>query len=231
MAYSKSLAREELDLEALRLKKLAQKISYNNSPLTYDHKQLIYQSCIFLLSARVEDYTKNFIESILYNYRNKGAQLKQIPENSRVKAIIDNHKDHFKSYYNQEDEKKLITKLKLANTSYQLIFDDNVFTNQIKPHNIIATNKYPSLKNLNKVYNRLGIDNIVGKINEKSGKDLKTAFDSFLSQREAIAHQSSTSLTYDDIKRHFSNCLEFINWIDRIVYSHICKTSSSIFWK
>jgi len=231
MSYSKSSARIEFESEALKLKNLAQKISYNYSPLSYDHKQLIFQSCIFLLCARIEDYTKNFLENILYNYRTKGAKLKDLPENTRIKTIIDHQKDHFKSFYNQEDEKKLIGKLSFSsNISYQLIFDENPFTNQIRVGNIIATNKYPSIKNLNKVYNRLGIDNITSKINIKASKDLKTSFESFLSLRESIAHQSTTSITIDDVKRHFLNVIEYINYIDRIVYSHICKTSKSIFW-
>jgi hypothetical protein len=230
MAYSRSNAREEFESEASKLKKLAKKVSYLSSPFSYDHKQLIYQSCIFLLSARIEDYTKNFIESIFFNYKIKGATLSQIPENSRIKALIEIQKVHFKNFYNQEDEKKLIKNLSLKSGTYNLVFDNVIYTNQVKAGHVIGTNKYPSIKNLNKVYNRLGIDDIVVKINIKAKKDLKTSFESFLSLRESIAHQSTSNLTYLDIERNFNNVLEFVQYIDRIVYSHICEISSSQFW-
>lgn len=73
MPYSKSRARKDFEMESVKLLKLAKKVSFKSSPLTYDHKQLINQSCIFLLSARIEDYTKNLIEDLIYSYRTNGA--------------------------------------------------------------------------------------------------------------------------------------------------------------
>lgn len=231
MPYSKSTARKDFELETVKLKKLAKKISFKSSSLSYEYKQLVYQSCIFLLCARIEDYTKKLIENILYNYRHQGALLSHLPENIRTKALIDTQKPHFKNYYNQSDEKKLIENLRISNNCYDILNDKQLYTNQIKPHHIIGTNKYPSVKNLKILYNRLGIEDIIKQININSQKDLKTSFESFLSLRESIAHQSTNSITFEDIDRHFQNVLNYINHIDRIIYKHICKTSKSTYWK
>lgn len=231
MPYSKSISREDFETEHLKLKKLAKKISYNSSPLTYDHKQLIYQSCIFLLSARIEDYTKNLIEGIIFNYRSKGANLSTLPINIRTKAFIDSQLGHFRNYYNSADEKKLIKNVLIKNRAFEIIDDAIVLTNQINAGHVISNNKYPSIKNLKILYHRIGIEDIVSKINANSKRDLKTSYESFLSLRESIAHQSSSSITFDDLERHFQNVILYVNHIDRIVYTHITKESGSTFWK
>lgn len=230
MPYSKSLARQDFESEFFRIKKLAKKSSFASSPISYDHKQLIFQSCIFNLSARIEDYTKSLIEGILFNYRSRGAKLSDLHENIRIKGIIDNQTIHYRNYYNQSDEKKLIQNLSIKKGTFNLLDDDIVFVNQVKSINIISTNKYPSVKNLKKIYNRIGIEDIVAKINAESKRDLKTAFESFLNLRESIAHQSPPNITFQDVERHYDNVKQYINFIDRIVYKHICKFSTSKYW-
>ena len=230
MPYSKSRARKDFEVESSKLLKLAKKVSFKSSPLTYDHKQLINQSCIFLLSARIEDYTKNLIEDLIYCYRTNGATLEHIPKNIRTKVLLDKQVNHYRTYYNSSDEKVLIKNISIDNTFYQLLDDTVAFTTQVHPSNIIGTNKYPSIKNLKILYNRLGIKDIVNELHRKAKKDITTAIESFLSLRESIAHQGAPAITFNDIERHFKNMNEAINFLDRVVYSHIKKESGEIYW-
>lgn len=230
MPYSKSRARKEFELEANKLLKLAKKISYKSSPLTYDHKQLVNQSCIFLLSARIEDFTKNLIEDLLYSYKNKGALLKHIPKNIRTKTLLDKQVSYYRNYYNSSDEKVLLKKISIDCDYYNIMNDTANYTTQIYSSNIIGTNKYPSIKNLKILYFRIGIDDIINDLNKKARKDIKTAIESFLSLRESIAHQGAPAITFPDIERHFKNIVEAINYMDRIVYSHIKKESGDVYW-
>lgn len=231
MPYSKSTSREDFELEYLKLGKLAKKISYKSSPLSYDHKQLIFQSCIFLLCARIEDYTKNLIEGIVFNYKSKGVEFNKLPINIRTKVFIDSQIGHFRNYYNSADEKKLLKNVSIKNPSFEIINDSVILSNHLNANNVISSNKYPSIKNLKILYHRIGIDDIVLKINANSKRDLKTSFESFLSLRESIAHQSSSSITFSDLERHFENVMLYINHIDRIVYKHITKESGATYWK
>lgn len=230
MPYSRSRARKEFEIESNKLFKLAKKVSYKSSPLTYDHKQLVNQSCIFLLSARIEDYTKNLIEDLIYSYRAKGAILQHLPKNARTKALLDNQVNYFRSYYNSSDERTLLKNISIKNNYYQLMDDTVAFSNQIQSSNIIGTNKYPSIKNLKILYHRLGINDIVNDLNRTAKKDIKTAIESFLSLRESIAHQGAPAITFNDIERHFKNINEAVNYIDRVVYSHIKKESGNTYW-
>ena len=230
MPYSKSRARQEFETESYKLVTLAKMVSYKSSPLTYDHKQLINQSCIFLLSARIEDYTKNLIEDLIYRYRSNGAKLGNIPKNIRTKTLLDKQVQHYRNYYNSSDERKLLNSISIDSNYYDLLNDNSAFITQIHPSNIIGTNKYPSIKNLKVLYLRIGISDIIVELNKKSKKDLKTSLESFLSLRESIAHQGAPTITFDDIKRNFKNINEIINYFDRILYSHILNESGTTFW-
>ena len=230
MPYSKSRARKDFETESNKLVKLAKKVSFKSSPLTYEHKQLINQSCIFLLSARMEDYTKNLIEDLIYSYRTNGALLQHIPKNVRTKVLLDNQVNHYRTYYNSSDEKALLRNISIDNHCYQLLDDNVAFSTQVLPYNIIGTNKYPSIKNLKILYHRLGINDIIKELHRKAKKDITTGIESFLSLRESIAHQGAPTITYNDIERHFKNINEAINYLDRIVYSHIKKESGDTYW-
>ncbi|WP_343703226.1 HEPN domain-containing protein [Chitinophaga sp.] len=230
MPYSKSRARKEFEIEVNKLLKLAKKVSYKSSPLTYGHKQLVNQSCIFLLSARIEDFTKNLIEDLLYSYRSKGATLNAIPRNIRTKTLLDRQVNFYRSYYNSSDERSLLKSISIDSPYYGIIDNAANFTNQVFPTNIIGTNKYPSIKNLQILYFRVGINNIISDLNRKARKDIKTNIESFLSLREAIAHQGAPAVTFNDVERHFKNMVEAINYLDRVVYSHIRKESGDKYW-
>ncbi|OYD43612.1 HEPN domain-containing protein [Sphingobacterium cellulitidis] len=230
MPYSKSRARKDFELESNKLLKLAKKVSFKSSSLTYDHKQLINQSCIFLLSARIEDYTKNLIEDLLYSYRTNGAILEHIPKNVRTKVLLDKQVNHYRLYYNSSDERVLLKNISIDSNFYQLLNDSVAFSTQIHSSNIIGTNKYPSIKNLKILFYRLGINDIIAELHRKAQKDITTAIESFLSLREAIAHQGAPAITFDDIERHFKNINEAINYLDRIVYSHITRESGTTYW-
>lgn len=230
MPYSKSRARRDFETESNKLLKLAKKVSFKSSPLTYDHKQLINQSCIFLLSARIEDYTKNLVEDLIYSYRTNGATLQQIPKNVRTKVLLDKQVNHYRTYYNSSDEKALLKSISIDNSFYQLLDDTIAFSTQVHSSNIIGTNKYPSIKNLKILYNRLGIRDIINELHRKAKKDISTAIESFLSLRESIAHQGAPAITFNDIERHFKNINEAINYLDRVIYSHIKNESGENYW-
>ncbi|WP_420578116.1 HEPN domain-containing protein [Ekhidna sp.] len=230
MPYQKSQARFDFEAGTKSLKQVAKQVSYKSSPLKYDQKLLIFQSTIFLMSAKIEEYTKVLIEKIIFNYKSKNALMKEIPENIRTKALIDNQLYHYKNYNHNTDERKLIEKISCNKDYYEILNPDNRYRNSINSKSVIATNKYPSVKNIKILYFRIGIKDIFNEIAKRGKKDYKGQLESFLSVREAIAHQEAPVLTYQDVERHLGNLNDLINKIDRVVYSHIVKTSGDDYW-
>lgn len=230
MPYKKSQARIDFETGSKSLKQVIKKVSYKSSPLKYEQKLLIYQSTMFLMSAKLEEYTKTLIEDLIFSYKSNNASMSEIPDNIKTKTIIDNQLNHYKNYNHNSDEKKLLEKISCTKDYYNVLNSSSPFTNNINSHTVIATNKYPSVKNMKILYFRIGIPDIFNGIAKKGKKDFKSFLESFLSIREAIAHQEAPTLTHQDTERHINNLCEMISNIDRVVYSHIAKTSGEKYW-
>jgi hypothetical protein len=232
MPYSKSRARTEFESKSIELVALARQISYKNVPLKYDHKNLIFQSTIVLLCSALEEYLRVFIEDLFFRYKSKNATISDTPVNSRTYTLFNNQRVIYESFINNRDEAKILEKLDVRNTYlYSLIDDTKKFTNQINAKSIVNDKKYPSPKNLKILFNRIGIKNIFGETEKLGKKNYELILRSFLDIRETIAHQESTDLTFDDVKRNFKNIMDLLDKIDRVSYRHICILSGQNFWK
>lgn len=213
--------------DLLRLSKFA---SLKKNGLTYDHQNLVYQSAIFRACASIEEYLNTFCEDLLFRFKDKGAKLSEIPANVRASALLNRQADLFKSYIVYGDEVAVLKSLQPNTGVYRLCSDGDTLTNQISKHDILGTRKYPSIKNLKVLFNRLGIIDIMTEAHKRGKKDYTSKLESFLSVREAISHQLPPPLTFKDVKRHFQNVVELMNQFDRIMFAHVAKVSASKFW-
>lgn len=230
MSYTKSQSRKDFDSSLENISGLVKKISYKSNGLPYSYKNLIYQSSIFLLSANIEEYIKRITEDWIYQLRIQGALNKNLSKVTRTFLLANNFSATFKKQLYQTDERELVKEIHIEKEFYSIIRDDEVFSPFISASAILKNKKYPKPDNLVTLFHRLGINNIFNSIDKKGKKDYKALIRSFLDVREAIAHQSPPSLTYSDVQRHFINIHEFISNTDRVLYSHIVKTSGSKFW-
>lgn len=231
MPYSKSSARIDFDNTIKQLLSKSRKASFNNAGISYAHKIMIFQSSIFLLSASFEGYLKSLIEDMIFQFSHENAILSDLPENFRSMILLDSQLSTFKAFIHSGDEVKTLTKLKTSNNCYKIIHDNHPFTNQIRAGQIIGTKKYPSIKNLNILFNRIGIRKIINEINRKGQKNYELDLKSFLDIRETLAHDIAPSVTFVDVQRHYKNISEIIRMLDRVTYSHIVKISGEKFWK
>lgn len=230
MPYSKSRSRQAFESNLRRLRELSKTASYKKSKFCYDHQNLIYQSAIFLACASIEEYLKNFFEDLVFEYNNNAAVLSNLPSNLRALRLLKMQNNILKVFFLNGDEFKSIEAIKKSWDNYKVTNDSELLSSHITSHLIIGTNKYPSIKNLRLLYNRIGVNDVLNKISVKGKKDYKSQLESFLSVREAISHQAAPTLTNDDVKRHFKNILDIINQLDRIKYSQIVKVSGRIYW-
>jgi len=230
MSYKKSRARIEFEDGTKSLKSTVRQVSFKSSTLTYEQKLLIYQSAVFLMSAKIEAYNESLIKDIIFNYKSRKAKISELPDNVVTKTLMDRQLTHYRNFINNSDEKNLLEKISHRNPYYKQINQNEEITDFINANGIIATNKYPSIKNLKILYFRIGITDILKAIHIRGRKDYTTQLESFLSVRESIAHQEIESLTYLDVERHLNNLLDIIKDIDRVVYSHIAKLSGEKYW-
>lgn len=230
MPYSKSRSRVSFESNLSNLLSLSRKASYKNSTFSYDYQNMIYQSSIFLVCASIEEYIKSFIEDLIFEYRSKSATLGEIPQNSKTLALLNNQQHIFKSYVFNGDEARTLKKLQVNENIFAVLDESAILNYEVVAKTIIGTKKYPSLKNLKVLYNRIGITDIMAEANRRGARDFKSQLESFLNIREAISHQAPPPLTFTDVLRNFNNIKSLINYIDRIKYTHINKISGSNYW-
>ena len=231
MPYSKSRARREFETTYSELLSLARQISYRNVILSYDHKNMIFQSSIVLLCSSLEEYLRVFVEDMFFKYRSNGARLSEIPLNPRTFSLFHKQRTIYEGFIHNRDETKVLERLNVTNSHIYSVVEDNVtLTNHIDPKTIVNDKKYPSPKNIKILFNRLGIKNIFAETNRIGRKDYELLLRSFLDVRETIAHQESTDLTFVDVKRNFENIKDFLDKLDRTTYRHICEVSGQKYW-
>ena len=233
MSYSKSKCRADYEALSVNLRSLADSTNrIQTAYLSYDHKNLIYQALVVLLSSAIEEYNKCVIEDWFYQLRIQNAQMSQIPDNARIYGLIHRTAPHYRNYlYKIENESVLIDQLDRAkNDIHNLVNDNSVFTTSYLAKELWGDKKYPSVKNMCVLYNRIGIKNIFQSIEARYHHNYRTQLDSLLSIREAIAHAGSTTVTYTDIVGHIDNVDELINKLDRVLYTHCCFEAGSQYW-
>jgi hypothetical protein len=231
MPYSKSRARREFEMKTLELVSLARQISYKNVALSYEHKNLIFQSTIVLLCSTLEEYLRVFVEDLFFSYKTKTATLSEIPINPRTFSLFHNQRAIYESFIHNRDEVRTLDKLNVTNKNlYSVVDEAQVYVNHIDSRTIVNDKKYPSPKNMKVLFNRIGVKNIFGETDRIGKKDYELLLRSFLDVRETIAHQESTDLTFDDVKRNFKNISDLLDKLDRVSFKHVCKVSGQKYW-
>jgi hypothetical protein len=230
MPYTRSRARVAFETASSGLLQQSRSASYKNSGLSYDHKNLIYQAAIFRLCALIEEYHKTFFEDLIFQYHSQSATIGDLPTNLRALHLLKDQTPVFETYLSKGDESSSLKKLQPSELRYKVCVDTEPYFNRINANLILGTQKYPSLKNLNKLYNRIGIQNIMNRSHRLGAKDYSQMLQSFLDVREAISHQQPQPITFIDVKRHFCNVVEFVSILDRIKYVELNKCGSPKFW-
>lgn len=232
MPYTKSRARQEFESKSKKLVSLARQISYKNVALSYEHKNLIFQSTMVLLCSSLEEYLRVFVEDMFFSYKSQGATLSNIHVNPRTYALFHRQRAIYESYIHNRDEGKTLDKLNVTNDHlYSVVDETQTLLNQIDPKTVVNDKKYPSPKNLKILFNRIGIKNIFNETERIGRKDYELILRSFLDVRETIAHQESTDLTFEDVKRNFKNISDLLDKLDRASFKHVCHVSGQKYWK
>jgi hypothetical protein len=230
MPYLKSRARRNFEERLDKLLVLSRKASYKKYGFSYEHQNLIYQAAIFSICAGIEEYSKDFFEDFIFECKKENISLDKLPMNLRLMSLLSQQKELFKSLLFNGDEAKILKKINQKKSLYNIMQDDSAISQSIVADTILGTNKYPSIKNLKIVYNRIGISDIFKELHQKSKTDITSQLKSFLDVRESISHQTPSPLTYNDIKRHLRNLKNIINYLDRIKYSQLSKISGINCW-
>ena len=230
MSYSNSLSLKDFRTEIKSILSTSRNSTYKYINLSTPAKEMIFQAAIFKTSALIEEYLKNIIYDWIYNIKKNSLTADTLPENLRFYFLSYKHLGAYQSFIQNKDERKLINKFK-ENSVNNLFYDDQILSNEINARDIIQANKYPSVKNIKKLFQRLGVKNVFDLVSAKTKKQFPQSLQSFLDVREAIAHQNPPQLTYNDVKNNIETVDKFVSALDRIFFSIIIKNQGEKCWR
>jgi len=233
MSYSKSNARVVYDTVSIQLLSLASSTkALPLATLSYSHRDLIYKSIIVLICSSIEEYHKTFIEDWFYRLKTSNVQMDKIPMNARMLGFLHSTEHTYKNFlFDRDSEKDIIDKLAKSKHVLKKYVDDTESFDISRLSKIVWSNKkYPSVKNVATLYNRLGISNIFNVLSALKHKDYKSRLDSLLSVRESIAHAGAGAVTFADVERHIKFVDDLIHELDRVLHKHCCKIAGITNW-
>jgi len=91
--------------------------------------------------------------------------------------------------------------------------------------------KYPSPKNLRRLFRRLGIDPLFSGLSAIAKRDVESLLTSFNDVRTEMAHEGMpVGLSVGDIKMRIKDIALVVGYIDRLFYNHVRKTTGPACW-
>jgi len=190
-------------------------------------------SAIVLTSAKVETYLETLVAD--WGKAVLGANLKTDALHRHIRAFLLNDPSIEKIYKRlgfDGNEGTFIPALALQLGSGPFKFSKD--GENIPPFpiaRVYSDVKYPSPKNLRKLFRRLGIDPIFPRLNAIAKRDVESLLTSFNDTRTEMAHQGMPiGMSVGDIRARIKEVTLVVGYVDRLFYSHVCKTTGAVCW-
>lgn len=229
MSYSKSAYRTDFDERLRSLRREANRASRLRPPL-HDLRDMVFQCAIFQTSAAVESYLKLAIESWFQEIKVL-ARGDRLPRNVRGYFAARKLSGPFERYVSTRDEIPLAASLAQETTFWPMMMGSATIPPYVDGKDLHAGTAYPSFKNLKRLFQRIGIQNIHGDVAAILQRDVENMIESFQGVRTALAHASPPVITVQDVREKLDDMSELVRAIDRVFYRHVLAHGGSDCWK
>jgi hypothetical protein len=232
MPYHRSRARKRFEIDiVIFLKTLGEAFSSKCS--SHSVRGFALCSAVLLCSARLESYLEDLLGDWSQSVRAPHLTTDQLPK--RTRAFLLNQAGilaAYRRYVCYGSESELLSKLEafVGQSTYEFAIDGRAIP-QFPIQAIYRDRKYPSVKNLQDLFNRFGFSNIFDELNRIGRRDTKALLISFNDLRTEMAHTGMPiGLTPGDIRLHIKNVRSVVGYIDRLFYSHVAKSVGAARW-
>ena len=232
MAYRQSRARRRFDAEVKRLLETVRE-AYSQECSSTAVREFALCSAVLLCSARMESYVEDLLADWGSAVKVQVLTTERLPK--RMRAFLLNQPAIFSAYRQyivDGDEAGVLTRLEalIGSAYYDLAIDGR----RIPPFAVEAVyrdRKYPSPKNLRRLFGRFGVSNVFDELNRIARRNTEAMLTSFNDLRTEIAHVGvPVGLNATDIKQHVRNVQAVVGYIDRMFFSHVSKSIGADCW-
>lgn len=229
MPYSRTAAREAADQRMRDIRKPFVFAKARPRAIPTEVRDAIFQNCVFQLSAVFEDYIYQVLTSWLTRIRVSNLPAGSLSKELRLSQILVEFDKIYRDYWSDLDEGRARNQL-AAKISLMLALDDSYVTPTVMPDAIFKNSKFPTERNLKRLFKRFGVDNVSNEISRRTRSDFGLNLRSFMDIRNALAHEFPPDITDLDVKKYLNWVDMWISAFDRTVYSLVCRTTGSQHW-
>lgn len=229
MPYKRSVYRLDFDNRIKLLK--VEAVKANRLPDTHrDIRDMVFQCAIFQTSAALESYLKLIVESWFQEIKNRSLGA-LIPNNTRGHFALRQFSGVFERYLANRDEAIVASTLGGERAFWPVMTGAATVPSFIKGADVHDGVAYPSYKNLQKLFARLGLPKVQNHIAAILRRDVETMIEGFQSIRTALAHAAPPAITLYDVRSRLADMADLVRAIDRILYVHIHSHGGAECWK
>jgi hypothetical protein len=232
MPYTRSRARKlfESDLASIVLTIRA---AYSGQCLSGPVREFALCSAVLLCSAKIESYLEDLLADWARAVMAQGVTTERLPRTTR--AFLMNQQAlgaAYRRFIADEDEIALLGRLEalIGATAFEFAFDGRQLPRFSVP-SLYSDRKYPSPKNLKRLFARFGIAHVFNAMDRVARRDTEALLKSFNDLRTEMAHVGMpVGLSDVDIKKHLVNVQVIVRSMDRMFFQHVTKTVGSNCW-
>ena len=228
--YTPSSAREEFESSLGEIRRVLPMVGPSRQ-LNADLKNYVLGASVLFLHAKLENYISDLFKGICQQACEKQAAATEIPEPLLGWMFLaDGHLERSRMFIARNEEHAFIestgeylsTKLLRESSNY-------VTVNRFKT---IDDKCYPSVKNLKRMFNRIGLKGIFGRLNARLRRQVELELRSLNALRGALAHSGvDGQLSQTEIRERVKNTQQLVAAIDKETFYHLRRTFHVDVWK
>lgn len=220
MTYKTSKARGQLQAVYKDIKKRIK--SAENKKVDVQLREYVIAAAVFLAFAEIENYVGDVFSSFSNCIRANVTKGSKLPGNVRPHLFLQksNAPAIFGNFITSNSEKDLFRSFSSALSSHAGSYiDDAVEIKAFSGKDLYTTIKYPSEKNLEKLFFRIGVDKIFMVLSKILREDAKALLESISSLRTQLAHTGTLpGISAKDVKARLASAERFVGAMDRVMY-------------
>lgn len=228
MAYRRSTHRLDYEARSKALLINCRKAE-RLQPKDRDVVEMVYQCAIFQTCAALETYLKLLIEGWAQEIRVRSLHA-CLPDKTRGFLAAKRFQPHFNRYAFAREETALSSAIANEHKTWPVLDSNSALPHYFSGALLHSETAYPTLKNIKRLFARVGVENIEHLISIQLGRDVDSMIEGFQSVRTALAHSAPPDVTMEDVRRLMSDISNLVQAIDRIFFKHVVRHGGRVCW-
>lgn len=196
-----------------------------------DLRNYVLSASILFLHAKLENYISDIFLGIAQEVAAHISSADEVPA-ALVGWIFlaDGHLERSRQFVARNDEYAFISTTG-AYIAAELMSDPSGYF-QLARFDGIDSKKYPSVKNVKRMFKRVGIENIFFLLQKRLRRNVEVDLRSFNSMRGQLAHSGvSGQLSYADVRRFMLDVQRMVVAMDKELFYHLRAACNEKVWK